>query len=200
MAIKSNTNSSTLQIVLDVVQVYGKDKYGNPKTRERTLVITASRERQYRLIGKGLKPNTQHFVYFNGERVVNTDIRPTNYRYTTTGTTVEYGAPLVTNAKGVLDGYFLYRVNTPTNSKDITDYYYLLNSVTGRKYIIVTDYAGEDGFQFDLTTKASTPEYYGTLVEFLNKAAASYCVDYIDIKAKFNLKSWLTKNKFTVEG
>ena len=200
MAIKENTNLSSLQISLNVTQVYKKDKYGNPLTRERTLVITASRERQYRMIGKGLRPNTQHYVFFNGERVPAENIKPTNYRYTTTGSAIAYGSQLVTNSRGVLDGYFLYRVNTPTNSNSLTDYYYLLNAVTGRKYIVITDYQGEDNFSLSITNRTVQPEYFATMVDFLNTAAASYCVDYIDIKSKFNLKSYLKKNKFTVEG
>lgn len=200
MAIKQNTNESLLQVVLNVTQVYGKDKYGNPKTRERTLVITASRERQYRLVGKGLRPDTRHYVFFNGERVPDANIKPTNWRYTTANSEPVYGAPLVTNSKGVLDGYFLYRVNTPTNSNSLTDYYYLLNSVTGRKYIVVTDYPGDNSFNLDITTRTTTPEYHSTMIDFLYKATASYGVDYIDIKSKFNLRGWLDKNKFTVEG
>lgn len=197
---KPNTNESRLQVVLNVTQLHGTDKYGNPRVRERTVVITATRERQYRFNATGLKPGTKHYLFFNGERVPDINVRPLNFRFTTASTPSVYGSPIVTDSRGRLQGQFLYRVNTPTNSNSLTDYYYLLNSVSGRKYIVITDYPGDNNFSLTPTVRASTQEYYQTMVDFLNRSAASYCVDYIDIKSKFNIERWLTRNRITVEG
>ena len=197
MAIKENSNSRYLQVVLNVTQVYGKDRYGNPRTRERTLRVRATRERQYRVRATGLKPNTKHYLYFNGERVNSSQVRPQNWRYTNIlpgeSRKVTWGKPLVTDKRGRVYGYFMYRVNTPTNSKTLTDYYYLLNSIAGRKYIIVTDYEGLNEFNINPTTKASRQEYNSTLINFLYSSAASYAIDYVDIKARWNLDRWMNR-------
>lgn len=197
MAIPENKSSRYLQVVLNVTQVYGKDKYGNPRTRERTLRVRATRERQYYVRGFGLKPKTEHYLFFNGERVNADQLRPRNWRYTRIlpgeSRKVYWGKPLVTDKRGRFYGYFMYRVNTPKNSKTLTDYYYLLNSITGRKYIILTDYAGESDFNIQPTEKASRQEYNSTLINFLYSSAASYAVDYVNVKARWNLDRWMNR-------
>lgn len=204
MAIKENTNQARLQLLVNVSQVYGRDKYGNPRVRERTLLITATRERIFRVRAYGLKPSTKHYLFFNGERIADQYCKPINFRYTQVpaadGRKVYYGLPLISYKNGYIDFYFLYRVNTPLNSNTLSDYYYLLNAVSGRKYLVVTDYEGDLDGALSVTNRASKPEYHSTMIDFLNSEAASYAIDYIDIKAKFNLRNWINKNKFTVEG
>lgn len=200
MAIKVNTNEAKLQVILDITQIRGKDKYGNPKLREKTLVITASRERQYRIRCKGLKPRTRHYLFFNGIKVADSRMRPRNWRYTLSGYSAVYGAPTISFKNGSFDGWFLYRVNTPTTSTTLTDYYYLLQSATGRKYVIFTDYAGDSNGELSPDARSAASKSDSTFIDFLTLSAASFAVDYIDIKSRFNFKNWLKKKKITIEG
>lgn len=197
MAIKENTNGNYLQVVLNVTQVYGRDRYGNPRTRERTLRVRATRQRKYYVRGVGLKPKTQHYIFFNGERVAASSLIPKNWRYTNVtqrgNRYVDWGDPLITDKNGRFYGYFMYRINTPKNSKTLTDYYYLLNSIAGRKYIILTDYEGLDDLTISPTQKATRQEYNSTLINFLYTSAASYAIDYVDVKARWNLKKWMNR-------
>jgi len=156
----------------------------DPKKKIKVNTVEVIREQQFVCTVTGLKPDTRHYVYMNGELQDADRLKPANSQYTdyaaNSAHTGKFGEPILTNSKGKLVFTYLLKMNVPLDGETVSDYYYLANAAIGRKYLVVTDYYDNT---YPLSDRASRPIYNNVLTDVLNTNTASYAVSYIDIKA-----------------
>lgn len=184
-------NPSQLDFQGTVVIDAGKDRNGVPLTAERLLDVTVLREREFYLWATSLKPNTQHWLYVNGERISDSLVRPYDSRWTTPGGPITYGSPIISRKNGDLYFYFRYQTNTGVTSNSLSDVYYILSALSGRKHINVADV---DVNTFTQNNSQANYNYNSLVEQVINSGATSFASYYIDFVG-YDVDAQLKRNK-----
>ena len=97
--------------------------------------IFTARSQKFAINVRGLKPNTQHYLYFNRELVPSTDTAPFNDALGVAGVR---GDPLITNRDGWVDfdAYWNSGENVETSLEQAQRW---ADSVAGQKEVVVAD-------------------------------------------------------------
>ncbi len=119
-------------------------------------IIFLVRVQSFNITVNGLLPLTYHFLYFENKLVPNNQFKPVGGKL---------GAPLISDANGQLDFVYYYTSNLPQSTTELTEYYNFINSLAGKKQLVVAN-----------INQAELPTNYET-------SAFSYASNYITIEA-----------------
>jgi hypothetical protein len=119
-------------------------------------IIFLARDQEFDITVNGLLPLTYHYLYFEGKRVAVGDQKPYGGKS---------GQQLISDANGQLRFFFKYSSQLPSTTTELTEYYNLINSLAGKKQLVVANISADP-----------LPEDYAT-------TAFSYAASYITIEA-----------------
>ena len=124
-------------------------------TRKPQIVFVV-RDQAFNISVSGLLPLTYHYLYFENKLVSNTQFKPIGGKL---------GDPLISDSNGKLELVYYYTSNLPNLTTELSEYYSLINSLAGKKQLVIANIN-----QAVLATIYVTDEF-------------SYAVDYINIEA-----------------
>lgn len=119
-------------------------------------IIFLVRDQSFNITVNGLLPLTYHFLYFENKLVPSTQFKPIGGKL---------GAPLISDANGRLEFVYYYTSNLPASTTELTEYYNFINSLAGKKQLVVAN-----------INQSELPTNYET-------TAFSYAANYITIEA-----------------
>jgi len=119
-------------------------------------IVFVVRDQAFNVTVNGLLPLTYHYLYFENKLVSNTQFKPIGGRL---------GDPLISDASGKLEIVYYYTSNLPDLTTELSEYYSLINSLAGKKQLIVAN-----------INQAQLANSYQT-------DAFSHAVSYINIEA-----------------
>jgi len=124
-------------------------------TRKPQIVFVV-RDQSFNISVSGLLPLTYHYLYFENKLVSNTQFKPIGGKL---------GDPLISDSNGKLELVYYYTSNLPNLTTELSEYYSLINSLAGKKQLVIANIN-----QAVLATSYVTDAF-------------SYAVDYINIEA-----------------
>ncbi len=124
-------------------------------TRKPQIVFVV-RDQAFNISVSGLLPLTYHYLYFENKLVSNTQFKPIGGKL---------GDPLISDSNGKLELVYYYTSNLPNLTTELSEYYSLINSLAGKKQLVIANIN-----QAVLATSYVTDAF-------------SYAVDYINIEA-----------------
>ena len=124
-------------------------------TRKPQIVLVV-RDQAYNISVSGLLPLTYHYLYFENKLVSNTQFKPIGGKL---------GDPLISDSNGKLELVYYYTSNLPNLTTELSEYYSLINSLAGKKQLVIANIN-----QAVLATSYVTDAF-------------SYAIDYINIEA-----------------
>lgn len=124
-----------------------------PRTPQIVFLV---RDQAFDITVNGLLPTTYHYMFFEGNKVAATSYKPLGGKL---------GDPLISDENGKLQFTFYYSSNVPEYTTELTEYYNFVNSVAGKKELVVAN-----------ITDNTLPTNYDSV-------AFSYAKSYITIEA-----------------
>ena len=119
-------------------------------------IIFVVRDQAFDISVSGLLPLTYHYLYFENKLVSATQFKPIGGKL---------GDPLISDSSGKLELVYYYTSNLPNLTTELSEYYSLINSLAGKKQLVIANIN-----QAVLATSYVTDAF-------------SYAVDYINIEA-----------------
>ena len=124
-------------------------------TRKPQIVFVV-RDQAFNINIDGLLPLTYHYLYFENKQVSNTQFKPIGGKL---------GDPLISDNNGKLELVYYYTSNLPELVTELAEYYSVVNSLAGKKELIVANLN-----QVELANSYQTDAF-------------SYAASYINIEA-----------------
>ena len=119
-------------------------------------IIFLVRDQSFEITVNGLLPLTYHYLYFEGKQVSSEHFKPVGGKL---------GDPLISDANGQLNFVYYYTSNLPQSTTELSEYYNFINSLAGKKQLVVAN-----------INMATLPDTYQT-------TSFSYATSYITIEA-----------------
>jgi hypothetical protein len=119
-------------------------------------IVFVVRDQAFNVTVNGLLPLTYHYLYFENKQVPNTQVRLIGGKL---------GEPLISDANGQIELVYYYTSNLPDLTTQLSEYYSLVNSLAGKKQLVIAN--------------INQPE----LANSYETDAFSYAVSYINIEA-----------------
>lgn len=119
-------------------------------------IIFLVRDQSFDVTVNGLLPLTYHYLYFEGKLVPSAQFKPIGGKL---------GDALISDANGQLNFVYYYTSNLPTSTTELTEYYNFINSLAGKKQLVVAN-----------VNSPTLPDTYET-------TTFSYATSYITIEA-----------------
>lgn len=124
-------------------------------TRKPQIVFVV-RDQAFNINVSGLLPLTYHYLYFENKAVPSTQFKLIGGKL---------GDPLISDANGKLSLVYYYTSNLPDLTTELSEYYSLINSLAGKKQLVVANLN-----QAELASSYETDAF-------------SYATSYINIEA-----------------
>ena len=121
------------------------------------LIVFLVRDQSFDIKLTGLLPSTYHYLYYEGKRVDTNSFKPLGGKL---------GDPLISDENGQISLTLYVNTNLPEAVSALADYYKIIDSVVGKKQVVVMNINQTDLPTDYKTTAFSYAESYITIEAF----------------------------------